>query len=83
MGAKRTNDSDSRDARNNGSRPVTRAEFEEVLRLLDDRDDVIDELRRDVDGTCHDLAEDIRRELRTQLTRIAQLQQEIDTLKKS
>lgn len=83
MGAKGTNGLDGRDVRKNGSRPVTRAEFEEVRKLLDDRGDVIDELRRDVQGTFRDLADDIRRELQTQLTRIAQLQQEIDTLKKS
>ncbi len=82
MGAKRTNGPNHRDVRVTGSQPVTRAEFDKVLELLGKRDDVIDELRRELLSTCHDLAENVRRELQTQFTRIAQLQQEIDALKR-
>jgi hypothetical protein len=61
---------------------VTRAEFNAVIRLLNQRGEIIDDLRRELRLTCQDLAENVRRELQTQLTRIAQIQQEIDTLKK-
>jgi hypothetical protein len=55
--------------RQNGTEPITRAEF--------------DEIRREVHDTCRDLAENVRRELHTQFTRIAQIQQEIDELKRN
>jgi prefoldin subunit 5 len=45
---------------------VTRAEFDAVIELLNERGEIIN---------------GIRRELQTQLTRIAQLQQELDELK--
>jgi hypothetical protein len=51
--------------------------------LLDERDEVIEELRREVRETCRDLGPDVRRELQTQFTRIAQIQQEIDALKRA
>jgi hypothetical protein len=47
---------------------VTRAEFDAVISSLNERGEIINE---------------IRRELQTQFTRIAQLQQELDDLKKS
>ena len=46
---------------------VTRAEFNAVIALLNERGEIIN---------------DIRRELQTQFARIAQLQQEIDALKR-
>lgn len=53
-----------------------------MLELVHERDDVIHELRRDVHGICRDLAEEVRRELQTQFVRIAQLQEEINALKR-
>jgi len=53
--------------RKGGRCDVTRAEFDEVIRLLNERGAIINE---------------IRRELHTQFTRIAQVQQELDDLKK-
>jgi len=85
MGVKRNNDHSGhsdRDGRRNGSQLATRAEFEKVLERLDQHSSIINELRREVSSTCRDLADDVRRELQTQFTRIAQLQQEIDALKK-
>jgi BMFP domain-containing protein YqiC len=61
---------------------VTRAEFDALIKVLDERGDIINELRREVRETCRDLSEDVRRELQTQFTRIAQIQQEIDELKR-
>jgi hypothetical protein len=46
---------------------VTRAEFDAVIKLMNERGEIINA---------------IRRELNTQFTRIAQLQQEIDDLKR-
>jgi hypothetical protein len=80
MGAKRTGGQSNHDV--NGSQWVTRAEFDKVLELLQERGDVIDEIRGELRSTCRDLAEDVRRELQTQFRRIAQMQQEIDALKK-
>lgn len=71
----------SNNGKKDGSQPVTRAELEKMLDLVHQRD-VIDELRRELHGMCRDLSEDVRRELQTQFTRIAQLQQEIDALKR-
>ena len=68
--------------RKNGGRPITRAEFDGVIRLLNERGEIVNDLRRELDSTCRDLADNVRRELRTQFTRIAQLQQEIDDLKR-
>jgi hypothetical protein len=64
------------------SQPVTRVEFEKLITVLDEHGDIISELRRDLHATCRDLAENVRRDLQTQFTRIAQLQQEIDALKR-
>ena len=66
----------------NGTPPVSRAEFEEVVERLRERDEIINELRRDVQATCRDLSEDVRRQLQTQFTRIAQIQQELDAVKR-
>ncbi len=82
MNAKRTNHQNDGEVGKNGSQPVTRAEFETVRKLIEERGETLDELRRDIQLTCRDLTEDVRRELQTQLTRIAQLQQEIDALKR-
>lgn len=68
--------------RRNGAEPVTRAEFDGVIKLLHARGEMIEELRREVAATCRDLGEGVRRELQTQLTRIAQIQQELDELKR-
>lgn len=57
-----------RGVRKSGPLHVTRAEFEGLIALLNERSEFINE---------------IRRELQTQFTRIAQLQQEIDDLKKN
>jgi hypothetical protein len=69
--------------RQNGGEPITRAEFDDVLRLLDERGEIIAEMRRELRDTCLELSENVRRELRTQFTRIAQIQQEIDELKRN
>lgn len=64
---------------------VTRAEFNAVLKLLDEHGETINRLRRELHATCRDLAAQIetnRRTLEVQFTRIAQLQQEIDVLKR-
>jgi hypothetical protein len=53
--------------RKGGRCDVTRTEFDEVIRLLNERGAIINE---------------VRRELQTQFTRIAQLQQELDDVKK-
>jgi hypothetical protein len=79
ISGKRTDGQHKRDVRKNGSPLITRAEFEKVL---DERDQVIDQLRHELRSTCRELTEDVRRELQTQFTRIAQIQQEIDQLKK-
>ena len=68
--------------RQNGSEHVTRAEFEAVIKLMNERGEVIKEIRREVQETCRDLTENLRREIQTQFTRIAQMQQEIDELKR-
>jgi len=47
---------------------VTRAEFDAVISVLNERGEIIDEMQR---------------QLQTQFTRIAQLQQELDDLRKS
>jgi hypothetical protein len=68
-----------------GSRTVTRAEFDAMIKLLNERGEIINELRREVYATSRDLETQIhqnRRELQTQFTRMAQLQQEVDALKK-
>jgi hypothetical protein len=50
-----------------GQLNVTRAEFDAVIKLLNERGEIIN---------------DIRRELHTQFARIAQLQQELDDVKR-
>ena len=65
-----------------GAAAVTRAEFDGLVKLLNERGEIINALRRELHEACRDLGEDLRRELRTQFTRIAQLQQEIDALKR-
>jgi len=64
---------------------VTRAEFDAVIELLNERSEIINELRRELHSTCRTLAAQVeknRQTLEIQFTRIAQLQQEIDTLKR-
>lgn len=64
---------------------VTRAEFESIIKLLDERGQIINDLRRELHATCEALDTKLqrtRRDFQTQLTRIAQLQQEIDALKR-
>jgi hypothetical protein len=65
-----------------GSSTVTRAEFNAVIQRLNERGKIINDLRRELHSVCDELAERNRRELQTQFTRIAQLQQEIDELKR-
>jgi hypothetical protein len=63
---------------------ATRAEFEAVITLLNRRGEIIDEIRRELHSTCHELAAQVeknRRMLEIQFTRIAQIQQELDDLK--
>ena len=62
--------------------PVTRAEFEAASKQLTERDKLINELRHELNATCRDLTEEIRRELQTQFMRIVQIQREIDDLKR-
>ena len=45
-------------------------------------DAIVEELHRVMQTRCLDLADNVRRELETQFTRIAQLQQEIDAIKR-
>jgi hypothetical protein len=64
---------------------VTRAEFDAVVKLLNERGEIINAIRRELRSTCRDLASQVetnRRTLETQFTRIAQLQLEIDDLKR-
>ena len=58
---------------------VKPAQFETPIEPLNQRDEPTNELR----ATCLALVDDIRRELQTQLTRIAQMQHEIDALKRN
>ena len=65
---------------------VTRTEFDAVIRLLNERGEIINEIRGELRSTCRDLASEVQnnsRELLTQFTRIAQLQHELDQLKKN
>ena len=68
--------------RQHGSEQVTRAEFDAVVKKLDERGQIINEIRRELRDTCRNLAENVHRDLQTQFTRIAQLQQELDELKR-
>lgn len=64
---------------------VTRAEFDAVIERLNERGEIVNELRRELHSTCRNLAlqvEKNRQTLEIQFTRIAQLQQEIDMLKR-
>jgi len=64
---------------------VTRAEFDSIIKLVDERGQIINDLRRELHATCEALDTKLQRtrcDLQTQLTRIAQLQQEIDALKR-
>ena len=63
--------------RQDGGRPIPRAELDGLIELLHERGEIIEIIR-----TYRDLAENIKRELQTQFTRIAQMQQEIDELKR-
>jgi dsDNA-specific endonuclease/ATPase MutS2 len=61
---------------------VTRAEFDAVIKLMNERGAIINAIRRELDSTCRDLASQVeknRQALEIQLTRIAQLQLEIDS----
>jgi hypothetical protein len=61
---------------------VTRATYAASIKYLNERDDLISALRHGLQAMCLGLTEDIRRDLQTQFTRIAQMQQEIDGLKR-
>lgn len=65
-------------------RPITltRAEFDAVVKRLNQCNQVIKTLRRELHETCRQLGEQARSELQIQFTRIAQLQQEVDALKR-
>lgn len=82
MAAKRTKRwPNGQTIRDSGSQPITRAEFETLRKSLDEREEALNELRREIQDACR-LGEDVRREQQTQFTRIAQLQQEVDALKR-
>ena len=64
---------------------VRRAEFDTVIKLLNERAEIINALQRELHATCEALDTQVqhnRRDLQTQFTRIAQLQQEIDELRR-
>ena len=64
---------------------VTRAEFDALIKLLNERGEIVNDLRRELESIYRELADDVRqsrRDLQTQFTRIAQLQQELDELKR-
>jgi len=74
-----------RRVRKAGPLNVTRAEFDTVIKLLNKRSETINALRRELYATCRDLSTQVeknRQTLEIQFTRITQLQQEIDALKK-
>jgi hypothetical protein len=56
---------------------VTRAEFDRVIDLLNKRGEIVDQMRRDLEAV-----DDVRRDLDVQFKRIAQLQEEVDRLKR-
>lgn len=65
---------------------VTRAEFDAVIELLNERGEIINEIRRELHATCRDLAAQVEKNRRTldiQFARIAQIQQALDALKKT
>lgn len=64
---------------------VTRAEFDAVITLLNERGEIINQMRIELHKTCRDLASQVEKNgqtLEIQFTRIAQLQLEIDALKR-
>ena len=64
---------------------VTRSEFDTLVRLINERGETVNEMRREIHSTCRDLSAEVhrnQRELQVQLARIAQMQQEIDALKR-
>jgi hypothetical protein len=71
--------------RSAGPPHVTRAEFDAVINVLNERGDIINDVGRKLREQLRELAAHVEgneRELRTQFTRIAQLQVEIDALKR-
>jgi hypothetical protein len=65
---------------------VTRAEFDAVITLLQERGEIINDIRRELHSICEDLASQVeqnRRTLEVQFARMAQLQQEIDAIKRN
>jgi uncharacterized coiled-coil DUF342 family protein len=65
---------------------VSRAEFDAVVKQLNERAAIINDLRRELHATCDALDRQIQqhgRDLHTQFTRIAQMQREIDELKRN
>jgi len=68
-----------------GPRNVTRAEFKSLIRALDERGQIVNDLRRELHAVCEALETQIhqvKRDVQTQFTRMAQIQQEIDALKR-
>jgi len=65
-------------------RSVTRAELDEAIRVLHEHiGESVNDLRSEVQVMCREIAAEVnRRELQTQFARIAQLQQEIEGIKK-
>jgi hypothetical protein len=64
---------------------VTRAEFDAVIKLLNERGAIINDLQRELHATRDELASEVHknsRDLGTQFARIVQLQQELDALKR-
>ena len=64
---------------------VTRAEFDAVIKLLNERGEIVNALRRELHSALRDLGAEVeknRQTLEIQFTRIAQLQQQVDALKR-
>lgn len=64
---------------------VRRAEFDAVVKLLNQRGEIMNEMRGELHAMCRNLASQVeknRQTLDVQFTRIVQLQQEIDALKR-
>lgn len=64
---------------------VTRAEFDAVITLLNERSKIINGIQRELESLARELTTQVqqnRRELQTQFTRMAQIQQELDDVKR-
>lgn len=74
-----------RPVRRAGPLNVTRAEFDAVIKLLNERSKIINGIQRELESLSRELSAQVqqnRRELQTQFTRMAQIQQELDDVKR-